>query len=456
MAGVLKHAEMTTPAARSRLAPGVYWRAIDPQTHLGYRRRERPDGSGAPGHWMARWYIERPKYRQEMIGPADDTLKADGIHTFSYDQAVRAAKKLVQTRRAEAVAEQAGPAVTIRTAVEEYLAGRETRELKHASDIQRQDGARVWLKRDARSRLTRHVLSNERLADTKLSVLTEPDLLKWRENLPELATGTVSRLANDFKAALNRAAEKYRDRVPANFASVVKAGLSVREATAPVARPQQILTDDEVRRVVAAALVVDTDGEWQGDLFRMVCVLAATGARFSQLARMTVADVQVEKGRLMVPTSRKGRGAKAIRYTPVQVGDDLMEALRPAMSGRNGGEPLLLRPYWTSLHPHIRIGRGPWRAAAELVRPWKQIAQISRLPKGTVPYALRHSSIVRAIRAGLPLRLVAGNHDTSTAMIEKHYSAYITDAMDEVSRRAVVPLVPASDTENAKVIRLRG
>ena len=60
------------------------------------------------------------------------------------------------------------------------------------------------------------------------------------------------------------------------------------------------------------------------------------------------------------------------------------------------------------------------------------------------PYALRHSSIVRGLRSGVPVRIVAALHDTSTAMIEKHYSAFILDAADELARRAVVPLVSAA------------
>ena len=62
---------------------------------------------------------------------------------------------------------------------------------------------------------------------------------------------------------------------------------------------------------------------------------------------------------------------------------------------------------------------------------------------GTIPYSLRHSSIVRGLRAGLPVRLVAALHDTSSAMIERHYAAFIVDAMDELAARAVVPLTTA-------------
>jgi hypothetical protein len=69
--------------------------------------------------------------------------------------------------------------------------------------------------------------------------------------------------------------------------------------------------------------------------------------------------------------------------------------------------------------------------------------QQAGLPSGTVPYSLRHSSIVRGLRAGLPVRLVAALHDTSTPMIEKHYSAFISDAMNDLAAKAIVPLTSA-------------
>ncbi len=49
-----------------------------------------------------------------------------------------------------------------------------------------------------------------------------------------------------------------------------------------------------------------------------------------------------------------------------------------------------------------------------------------------IPYALRHRSIVRSLRANLPIRLVAALHDTSVAMIERHYARYIVDGLEEL------------------------
>jgi hypothetical protein len=158
---------------------------------------------------------------------------------------------------------------------------------------------------------------------------------------------------------------------------------------------------------------------------------------------MTVADVQVVQSRLMMPISHKGRGGKAVAHTAVRVGADIIDRLRPVLAGRKGHEPLLLRPRWRQIKATEweLIGRAPWQSASELLRPWARIITKAELAADLVPYCLRHSSIVRGLRAGLPLRLVAALHDTSSAMIERHYAAYVVDAMDELAARAVVPLI---------------
>lgn len=61
-------------------------------------------------------------------------------------------------------------------------------------------------------------------------------------------------------------------------------------------------------------------------------------------------------------------------------------------------------------------------------------------PAATIPYAPRHSSIVRGLRAGLPIRLVAALRDTSVGMIERHYSRWIIDGRWELVTRSLVPI----------------
>ena len=53
-------------------------------------------------------------------------------------------------------------------------------------------------------------------------------------------------------------------------------------------------------------------------------------------------------------------------------------------------------------------------------------------------YCLRHSSIVRMLLQNVPIRLIATLHNTSVAMIEKHYSRHITEHGDDISRAALL------------------
>jgi len=240
------------------------------------------------------------------------------------------------------------------------------------------------------------------------------------------------------KAALNAAFEAHRQVLPHDLPVTIKYGLKVDtpDVLITVARDNQILTDDEVRRVVAAAIALDPD------FGRLVVVLAATGARFSQIARMQVGDVQAQQSRLLVPQSYKGR-KRQLQYVRVQVGADTLAALAPVVDGRRASAPLL--EHWrlkqTGPMTWIRVDRGPWTSSSEMLRMWQRAVADARLPASTIPYGLRHSSIVRGLRMGLPIRLVAALHDTSVAMIGRHYSRWITEGLDELAARAVVPLV---------------
>ena len=62
-------------------------------------------------------------------------------------------------------------------------------------------------------------------------------------------------------------------------------------------------------------------------------------------------------------------------------------------------------------------------------------------------YCLRHSSIVRMLLRNVPIRLVASLHNTSVAMIEKHYSRYITEhSIDDITRAGLLSEpAPAAD-----------
>ena len=87
-----------------------------------------------------------------------------------------------------------------------------------------------------------------------------------------------------------------------------------------------------------------------------------------------------------------------------------------------------------------RDKRRPWGLSYDTHKLWAATLKAASAPPDVIMYALRHSSIVRGLVKGLPVRLVASLHDTSIAMIEAHYSAYIAEATDEIARRAVLIL----------------
>lgn len=234
---------------------------------------------------------------------------------------------------------------------------------------------------------------------------------------------TVNRVLKPAHAAFNLAA-KLDPRVAAN-AQAWKVGLEALRGT--VTARDAVLTDAQVMAVVAAAYDVSA-------AFGLyVQVHAETGARSSQLARMVVADL--ERDRLMVPTSHKGRGRKADRI-PVPITPALAARLR---CNRNPSEPLLLRPDGT-----------PWQPVkADHGLMFKEAAGAARLPAGTTMYALRHSSIARALLRNLPIKVVADWHDTSVGQITAHYGRFLKHHYDDLVRGVLLDTTPVVTTPAA-------
>lgn len=226
MSKTLTEAQITTAKARSRLELGVHWRRLDAEAHLGYRKGKRG------GVWLVRWrnHHEGGNYKQAQVGITNDIndKRAEGILTF--EQAVRTAREAVARARTEAASQAAGPAPTVRSAVESYIKERDARE-------RRRTGRDV--RSDAGTKLRRYVLGQEKrgnqeaagaapLASVQLHALKEDDLITWREGLPkDLKVTTKQRFVNDLKAALNAAWPRLsadRKKLNPTFLAIVKAG----------------------------------------------------------------------------------------------------------------------------------------------------------------------------------------------------------------------------------------
>jgi hypothetical protein len=135
-----------------------------------------------------------------------------------------------------------------------------------------------------------------------------------------------------------------------------------------------------------------------------------------------------------MPKSGKGGGRlrvkRKVERVSVPITPQLAVRLTAATAGRPHDAPLLL---WRD---HRGWGVEPsanYRADFRAI-----VAAIGLDPDVATAYSLRHSSIVRQLLRGVPIRLVASLHDTSVSQIESNYSKYISEHSDEISRRALL------------------
>jgi integrase len=425
---------LSTPAKRAKVPArrSPYRENIAGQhqgRHLAYRKTK----AGEPGTWIAQ-LVFRGVRREITLAQADDT--GCGSTALTFAQAIVKAHEWAEGQQAliREVDAAASAAPTVNTALAAYIEARKRRSLVHGCGCE--------------SSLRKHVLGTP-LASIDLPKLTASALTRWRSSLPLAALGcdrglkpaTINRLMNDLKAALLSAVALHRQQVPASLAADIRVALKA-EPDATEAREHQHLVPADVSRLIDAAF------RQSEDFGRLVAVLAATGARFSQVVRLRVQDVQPGivaggGGHIIMPASAKGRSTRTRPPTAIPVTDELVRLLQPARSGKKGGETLLT---WEPIGRGSKDGRQPWVAAPQMKHFWYRTLADAGLPSSLTPYALRHASIIRNLAAGVPEAGVAKLHDTSSMMIARHYAGNILLEADAAARRALIPLLPAAPT----------
>lgn len=391
MARRLRASQIETRTARLKLTPRLkpyHFTIVSRGIAIGYRRNR------GPGTWVMRAADGKGSYWTKAIGFADDHEDADGSQVLDFFQAQDRARTLVRGKDTAA-----DKPMTVSEAVDSY-----ERDLAARGGIV------------ANLHYARRLLVPTLLAKP-VALLESKELRRWRDSL--LGTrkaASVNRILKSIKAALTLAAT--HDPRIGNSAAwrAGLAGLPDAETARHIALP-----DADVRALVAAAYTVDSAfGLWTE-------VAATTGARPVQLNRLEVADLQDDRGdpRLLMPSSRKGRGNKRIARKPVPIPASLARKLRHAATGKALTAPLLANADGTRRGRHGRL--------------FARVATAAGLESATA-YSLRHSSIIRALLAGVPARVVAATHDTSILMIERNYSAHIADHSDAISRAVLLDL----------------
>lgn len=368
-----------------------------------YRRNKTGNGS-----WIARGANGHGAYWIKVIAEADDYDESNGRGILNFYEVQDSIKKLV---RGEDGSADNAP-LSIDGALIAYKADLTARSANPYNS--------EW----PRLHLTSVLLSKP------VALLSSDELIKWRNSLlGKLAPATINRLCACLSAALELAAQ--HDHKIQN-----RQAWEVGLASLPGAQEVRnvILSDDQVRGFVSQAYELDHQFGLLAD------VLAITGTRPSQAARLLVGDLNNHplRPKLMMPKSGKGGGRnrsqkKHERYS-VPITPQLATKLKAAAKGRADNAPLLLQSDGSAW------GNNPGASYHRAVD--KIVTSIGLDPNEVTMYALRHSSITRMLLLNIPVRIVASLHNTSVRMIERHYSESIVEHSDDISRGALLQHEP--------------
>jgi integrase len=372
-----------------------YYVSISPGVFLGYCRNE--------GH--CKWSVRVVRGRAEWtdrFATTDDLEPANGRDVLNYWQAVDQARALA--RGTDDVPDS--KPMTVADALDAYERDLKTRGADPANA----------------QRARKHL--SVTLAGKPVMLLSTQDLRHWRDAL--VAKGVEPATFNRTRAGLRAALELAATLDPRiTNREAFRVGLKGLRNTKTARRA--VLPDADVLRIVQAAYAHDRA------FGILVEVLAQTGARISQAARLTCGDLQADGAdpRLLMPTSYKGRGEKERQQVSVPITTSLAALLDDLRRDRPRDAPLLLKGDGTRW---LQTNR------SEQWSIFREVAERAKLdPNVITTYALRHSSICRSLLKGVPVSVVARLHDTSSDEIESHYSAYILDiAGDALTRKGLL------------------
>jgi integrase len=404
MPRTIRNPKLDTRSARAKLRPRrePYWQSVTPGCAIGYRK------GATGGSWIARRYdpTSTPKRAYHAIGPADDIMDADGAAALSFAHAQEKARKWF-TEQARPRLGAEGP-YTVTQAMTDYL---------------RWLAAHRRSERTARYRAEACILPA--LGETKIVDLTADQLRTWLQNLAEQPARMRTRKGEEqqYKTAPDNDETRRKRRASANRTmTILKAALNYawREGKVPTdavwrrVKPYEgvetarvrYLTIEEAQRLMNAC---DKD-------FRcLVQAALLTGARYGELARLTVADFNPDAGTVAIHQSKSGKSRHVVLTSEGQAFFTMLTA------GRLGGELMLTK------------NGTPWLASHQR-RPIIKASKRAKLDPPADFHSLRHTYASLCAMNGVPLMVVAKNlGHTDTRMCERHYShlapSYIADAI---------------------------
>jgi site-specific recombinase XerD len=343
-----------------RRAP--YWQRLEQGKYVGFRRLS----ASTPGSWLARYY-DGEDYQQKPLG---DLATLPDEQRF--DEAKRQAEEWFRHLDLGGATEK----VTVKAACEAYAA-KLRRERSEAAA------------KDAEGRFIR-LVDSDSLGKIELAKIKPAHVLAWRERVMEIGSKSYfNRNATALRAALNLAYDERK--VSSDFAW--QKALRPLKLDATEGRRDLYLDVDQRRRLLDKA----TD-----ELKPLVKSWMLLPVRPGDVAQLKVEHLNVKQRSLTIPMGKTASHtipltAEALEHFKGCARDKLPQAW--LVSRGNGGQ-------WD---------RFAWRDEMQAA------VKAAKLPRATVAYTLRHSTITDLVTAGVDLFTVAKLSGTSVAMIDKHY-----------------------------------
>jgi integrase len=398
MARTIRYAKIDSRTARAQLPMrnNPYWHPLARGRALGYRK------GGKGGSWVAKYRAEDGERAQVLLGPADDALDGETSAVLSFSAAQAAARQWFELLDRNAGRRR--EAYTVGQALDEYLANFTGKSLEKT---------RYTIERHLRpefgaiqvSDLTTELLTAfvNRIASTPAVYRANRKGVRKKRPLGTDSARTqksnANRIFTPLRAALNRAFMMGKVREDVAWRRV--------KPFAKVSAPRiRYFTSAEIARLVDAA----------PDWFRpLVQAALLTGARWSELFRMQVRDVDIAAGVVLFPDTKSGKPRHAY------LTEEGAELFRQLCAHRSGDELVFLNQHGRPL------------GTSHQIRPMVETCRLAGVEQAGF-HILRHTYGSRLAMAGVPMAVIAealGHADER--ITRKHYAhlapSYVRDAV---------------------------
>lgn len=368
-----------------------YWMKLSQGNYLGYRKMEQ----NSEGTWMAR--SRDPITEKQNHQPLGDFSEYPPSERF--DLAKKAAEEwFTHIGKGGVIG-----SYTITSACESYV--------NHLINGGKESSAA-----DAKKRFAKYVLDDPNFACLELTKLTPTHIEAWRRRHRDkpISNGknkekkrsesTLNRDMTPFRAALNLARED--GHVTSDFAWKKKL-IPVDNAD----NQRSLYLDLEQRRRLIEHAPEDLAQFFKG--------LSLLPLRPGTLAKLCVGDFNDKLKTISLPTD------KGTKKRKIQLSKQAFELCKQQIQNAEQTAPLFRQ------HSGEAWKKDAWKDRIKVA------AAKAELPKETVAYTLRHSTITDLVHKGVDLLTVAQIAGTSVKMIEKHYghlrSEVTSNALEKLS-----------------------